>query len=206
MQEPIKHHPPPILQIAREPLKPGREAAYRNVEEDTARQSAKLGCPHPYLGVESLSGPKEIWWFNGYDSPEEPRQVADAYTRNKAFMAALTRNQRRKASLTEKVVETFARYRADLTTGDPWILGSGRFLVITIGKSWQQRKGTVFEVEDGTFVIISSAQTREEADRIAPNADSRIFAVRPSFSFPAAEWTASDPEFWERNAQRKRQH
>jgi hypothetical protein len=69
MQEPIQHHPPPILQIAREPLKPGREAAYRNVEEDTARQSAKLGCPHPYLGVESLSGPKEIWWFNGYAWP-----------------------------------------------------------------------------------------------------------------------------------------
>ena len=66
-------------------------------------------CPHPYLGVESLSGAKEIWWFNGYDSPEEPSQVADAYTRNKAFMAALTRNQRRKARLTEKVVETSAR-------------------------------------------------------------------------------------------------
>src|SRR5204863_399790 len=25
--------------------------------------SARLGCTHPYLAMESLTGPKEIWWF-----------------------------------------------------------------------------------------------------------------------------------------------
>src|SRR5258708_1454539 len=74
--------PSPILLIAREPLVAGRENAYREIEEETARLSARLGCPHPYLAMESLTGPKEIWWFNGFDSPEDQRQVAEAYERN----------------------------------------------------------------------------------------------------------------------------
>ena len=51
--------PSPILLIAREPLVAGRENAYREIEEETARLSASFGCPHPYLAMESLTGPKE---------------------------------------------------------------------------------------------------------------------------------------------------
>ena len=57
-----------ILQIVREPLKPGSEAAYYALEEDTAHAAAALGCPHPYLGAESVTGSKEVWWFNGRTS------------------------------------------------------------------------------------------------------------------------------------------
>jgi len=39
--------PPPILFMAREPLVAGRENEYRKIEVETARLSAKLGCPHP---------------------------------------------------------------------------------------------------------------------------------------------------------------
>src|SRR5580704_14754908 len=67
--------PAPILLIAREPLVAGRENEYREIEEETARLSAKLGCPHPCLAMESLTGPKEIWWFNGFDSSEDQRQA-----------------------------------------------------------------------------------------------------------------------------------
>ena len=47
---------PQILQIFREALKSGSKDAYRRIEERTARLSAELRCPHPYLGIESLSG------------------------------------------------------------------------------------------------------------------------------------------------------
>ena len=43
--------PSPILFIAREPLVAGRENAYREIEEETARLSARLGCPHRYLAI-----------------------------------------------------------------------------------------------------------------------------------------------------------
>src|SRR5215472_10829614 len=137
--------PPPILLIAREPLAAGCEKAYREIEEETAHLSAKLGCPHPYLAMESLTAPKEIWWFNGFDSPEDQRQVAEAYEKNALFSAALKKNSDRKAPLTGKVIEIVAQYRPDLTSGVPWILGHGRFLVIAVTKAQPTSAGTVFQ-------------------------------------------------------------
>ena len=83
--------PPPLLQIVREPLKTGVEAVFNAIEEQRARMSAALGCPHPYLGAESVSDPKEVWWFNGYQSSTERQQVYDAYTKNAPLMAAFQR-------------------------------------------------------------------------------------------------------------------
>src|SRR5262245_40501989 len=77
---------PQILQIYREPLRPGYEALYDAFERETARTAASLGCPHPYLAIESITGPKEVWWLNGYESLEEQRQVSDDYNRNAPLM------------------------------------------------------------------------------------------------------------------------
>ena len=191
--------PPQILQIYREPLKPGSEAAYHAIEEDTARAAAALGCPHPYLGSVSVTGSREVWWFNGYESPAEQKQVSDDYAKNRRLMTALLRNSRRKASLTLEPVEVFARYRPDSSVGNPWVLGRGRFFVITVTKSDPRATGTVFEAPDGTRFIVTAAQTREQADAASALAgpESIILAVRPSWSFPAKEWIAVDPVFWQ---------
>ena len=77
--------------------------------------------------MESLTGPKEIWWFDGFDSPEGQRQVAQAYEKNPPLSAALKKNSDRKAALTGKVIEILAHYRPELTGGVPWILGHGRW-------------------------------------------------------------------------------
>jgi hypothetical protein len=198
--------PPHLLQIHREPLKPGSEAAYHAIEEDTARISAALGCPHPYLGVESLTGSKEVWWFNGYQSSAEQRQVYDEYAKNTRLVAALQQNSTRKASLTLEPIEVVANYRPDLSVGTPWILGHSRFLVITVTRSNRLITGTVFEAPDGTRFIVTSAQTRQEADAAQALAgpESNIFRVRPSWSFPAKEWTAADSLFWQPNSPAKR--
>ena len=198
MQIAAHSQPPQILQIHREALKPGSEAAYRENEEDTARICAELGCPHPYLGIESLTGSKEVWFFNGYESWAEQKQVVDDYAKNATLMAALGKNSRRKASLTGEPVNAFANYRKDLSRGVPWILGQGRFLVITVIKSNPRIEGTVFEAADGTRFIVMPVQTRSEADAAAAVAgpESRVFAVRPSWSFPTKEWIAADSAFW----------
>lgn len=189
--------PPRILLIAREPLNPGGEREYQEIEEETARLSAALGCPNPYLAAESLSGPKEIWWFNGFESPEHRDRVAEAYAQNLPFSAALKKNSDRKAKVTGIVIEKFAHYRPDLTNGGPWILGQGRFLVITVSEDQPSGTGTVFQADDGKLFVISSAGTRTEADRVAAStAGLMVFAVRPSLSFPAKAWVAADPEFW----------
>jgi hypothetical protein len=199
MQIAAAAQPPRLLQIYREPLKPGSEAAYHAIEADTARIAATLGCPHPYLGAESLTGSKEVWWFNGYESPAEQKQVYDDYAKNTRLMAALQRNSHRKASLTLAPIEALASYRQDLSIGTPWLLGRGRFLVITVTQSDRRISGTVFVAPDGARFIVASAQTRPEADaaRGLAGSESNILAVRPSWSFPAKEWIAADSAFWQ---------
>ena len=113
------------------------------------RGSAEFGCPHPYLGIESLTGSKEVWWLNGYTTTAEEGGVVDDYARNTRLLAALKENSQRKASLTGKAAEIFANYLPDLTVGVPWILGHGRFLVITVMKSNRRIHGTVSKQRAG---------------------------------------------------------
>jgi hypothetical protein len=48
---------------------------------------------------------------------------------------------------------------------------------------------------------VTFADTREEAEatRVAAP-EVNILAVRPSWSFPAAQWVAADPPFWRGDA------
>jgi hypothetical protein len=198
MQITAQSQPPQILQIHRECLKPRMATAYQEIEEDTARICAKLRCPHPYLGIASLTGPKEVWFFNGYNSSAEQKQVVDDYARNAPLLAALRKNSLRKARLTTKPINVFAHYRQELSAGLSWILGHDRFLVITVTKTKSRMSGTVFESADGTRFVVVPAQNRQQSDALAAAArlESQVFAVRPSWSFPAKEWIAADSAFW----------
>jgi hypothetical protein len=188
-----------MLQIYRERLTPGADAAYEPIEEETARLAASLGCPHPYLAAELRAGATEVWWFNGFESPADRQRVADRYAANASWMAALTRNSERKSPLTIDPIDAIAIYRPDLTSGVPWILGRGRFLAVALARATDPAPaGTVFDAPDGTRFVVTPAQTREEAEAASmPDAAERfVLAVRPSFSFPAHEWIAADPDFW----------
>ncbi len=201
MQITASVQPPSLLQIVREPLKPGSEAAFHAIEEERARISSALGCPHPYLGAETLTGPKEAWWFNGYESNVEKERVYDAYARNPKLLAAFQESEEPKARLTFEPLEVFASHRPDWSVGTPWRLGRGRFLVVTVTKSDRRIPGTVFEGPDGTRFIVTPAHTRQEADdaRALAGAESTILAIRPSWSFPAREWVSADSELWQPN-------
>jgi len=191
------HVPPPILYIAREPLLAGGEKEYRKIEEETARLAMKLGCPHPYLAMESLTGAKEIWWFNGFDSPEEQKQVGESYQKDTPFSAMIKRNAERKAQVIGKVSEIVTHYRADLSSGDPWVPGHARFVVISSGRDNPSRAGTVFQAADGVLFVFSPARTREQADHLAAAVPgSVIVTIRASYSVPAKDWIARDPELW----------
>jgi len=187
-----------ILQIVREPLKPGSEAAYDAIERDQARISKAFGCPHPYLAAESLTGPKEVWWFNAYESDEDRQGVYDAYAKNAPLLEALQKNSVAKAALTLPAIEVLARFLSHGSGGAPWSVGHGRFLVIAVTRDDRSIDGTVFAAADGTRYIVCAVRTRTEADaaraRIGPEAN--LFAVRSDWSFPDTSWIAADPSFW----------
>ena len=188
--------PPALLQIYREPINAGAETAYDRVESDIARACARLRCPHPYLALESLSGPREAWWLNGYDSPADRKKVAEAWAASTEALAAIGGNAKRKAALVGKATETIALYRPDLSHGEPWRLGHGRFVVIWSGTGTPALTGTVYETDDRTRYVLVPAGTRAEADGLAAKSRARVFAVRPSWSHPDEDWFASDPELW----------
>ena len=91
-----RHRPPRILEIYRDFLKPGSDAAYGKIEEDRAEVCLKLNCPHPYRAMESLAGSKQVWFLNGHGSSPEPKQVAAAYAKNPGLMTVLNQLVERK--------------------------------------------------------------------------------------------------------------
>ena len=192
-----QQRPAQRLYVYRDFLKPGSDAAYRKIEIDAARVCAEMKCPHPYIGIESLTGPKEAWWLNGFRSDAEEQQVAAAYANNTKIRDALALIAKRKEALITKPLETSTSYRPEASHGRPWHVGAGRFLVITVTRSRRAMDGTVFEALDGTRYVIRPAHTREEAEALARRiAETKVFAVRPYWSMPAEEWIAADPEFW----------
>jgi hypothetical protein len=187
---------PEILQIHRERLRPGAEAAYAANEARITESCAELGCPHPYLGVESLTGPKEVWYFNGYASEVDKTSVAEAYARNEPLMEALSDLGKQKAAFILEPLSTFARYRPDRTAGKPWAIGEGRFLAISVSHGRTREQGTVFEDDSGTCYEIRAFPAKAEADLAFAGSEGTLFAVRPEWSHPAKEWIAADPAFW----------
>ena len=135
-----------------------------------------FGCPHPYLAVESLSGPKEVWFFNGFSSSEHQQKVIDDYAANTALMERLQRNSAGKASLTFDLRGTVAIHRADRPDSTPWILGQGRFLVMGDSPS-ESGDGSVFEAEDGTRYVFTSTESRAQADLVAAAIPPKVVAA-----------------------------
>lgn len=190
--------PPRILQIYCDRVKPGSEAEYRKVEEDAARISATLKSPHPYLAIESLTGRKEVWFLNGFESSVEQKLIVEEYAKNAPLMAALNEIPKRKDALVLQPLNVFGNYRPDLSRGAPWTVGLGRFLVIAVTKGTPKIDGTVFETNAEIWFVVTPAQTRQEAESkaAATGPDANIFAVRPYWSYPAKDWVAADPQFW----------
>jgi len=206
MQTSVRAQAPQMLYISREFWKPGHEAALNGIEAEAARVCIGLGVPHPYLGIESLTGSKEVWYINGFASAEEMAQVSEVYSKNQELLAAMKRfGQQRAEFRSQPDREGSATYRPELSRSAEWKMGQERFLVIEVTKGNPHSDGTVFESQDGLRFVVTAAKTRTEADAklSAAGPDAKIFAVRPEFSMPAGEWVASDPSFWDSKAQKK---
>lgn len=73
--------PPPMLVIAREEVKAGKTAAHTANELAWAGMMAKASWPTGWLGMTSITGPNEAWFFTGFASMaewEKDRNAQDA--------------------------------------------------------------------------------------------------------------------------------
>jgi hypothetical protein len=192
-------HPPQILEVAREYLKPGAAQRVHEIEVDAAQICIRLKFPHRYLVLESLTGPKEFWYLNAFNSQAELDELRREYEANTALTSALAQNLKRKAPyLAAESTDVFLHYRPELSLGTPWLMGHGRFLVTAWTKGSVNMRGTVFEGPEGNRLVIGAARTRTEAESMAAaaGAASHVFAIHPELGWADEEWVSADPEFW----------
>lgn len=187
---------PRFMYIYKDSIKRGADSAYRAIENDGAQICADLRCPNPYIGLESLTGPHEAWWLNVFATEADTARVAKVYATNHALSTALGAVATRKAALIGTPVQGFAVYRRDLSRGPAWPIVGSRFIVVTITRDHRPVNGSAWLLADSTLYVLRPVATRREADSLARRDNGRVFAVRPNWSMPAAEWVAADPEFW----------
>ena len=184
MESMAKARPPQILEIYRDYLKPEAVAANRKLEKRAERLCRTLDFRHPYLTIESVSGPAEMWYINGFESQAEVEKLRREYEQNTKLAAALNQIVQQKASLKRaESTDEFARYRSDLSSGDPWIVGRGRFLVIVFFKGDPPLNGTVFEMNHGSRMLVRTTRTFSEARAPAASAGSTATVFRSYFYF-----------------------
>ncbi len=191
-----QHRPPPILYIYRDSLKRSVDSTYRAIEEYAAQICADLKCPNPYLALEALSGPHEVWWLNAFASDADTTRVVKAYAANRPLTEALGAVAKRKETLIGSPIMGYAVHRPDLSRGAAWSVANARFMVVTVTRSRRPAEGSVWEAADSTLYIFRPVRTRRQAEALAGEHGARVFAVRPNWSMPAPEWVAADPDFW----------
>ena len=225
--QPLAAQDPPssIIYVYREQIKPGKIAAYTQIEEAAARFCAKANCPNPYFAITSITGPNEALWINGFDSIDAMEKVWHEYADNTEIMQELNSVAEKKADLAFPGTNLVARFREEMSFA-PGI--APRFLSITVlrlhpggaaafrslRKPFKQileragRPQWVYQVtsgaEDDTFLIVTPARTMQEifstptptVSDLAVSSETRLYAISPSMSMPARTWVEADPEFW----------
>ena len=187
---------PRFLYFYRDSLKSGVDSAYRVIENDGAQICADRRCPNPYIALESLSGPHEVWWLNTFATAADTARVAKVYATDRELATALATIAQRKAALIGTPVQGFAMYRRDLSGDRTWSVNGARFVVVTVTPEQRRTEGSVWMTADSTLYILRPAHSLGEAQAMAVGAGARVFAVRPNWSMPAPSWVAADPTFW----------
>ena len=182
------NHPPQILEIYRDYLKPDSVAENRKLERRAEHLCRTLGFSHPYLTIESVSGPAEMWYFNGFDTQAEVGQLAHSYQQNASLVTALDAIVAQKSPLKRaQSTNEFGHYRPDLSHGEPWILGRGRFLVIAFFTADPPIDGAVFQLDNGQRVVIRATGTSVQAHALVTSAGPNAKVFRMYFYFRPRE-------------------
>jgi hypothetical protein len=152
--------PPAILQIYRDPVKPSRMAEYSRIEGEAAQACARAST-WPYITIQSITGPQEVWFISGFDSYAAMEHSAEPFARNAALGAELNRLLEAKTNLVTDPRALYAHYRDDLSSNAGFIPPHTRFFTVTIATV---RPGHEREYEEIHRVLKSARQRAGTAD------------------------------------------
>jgi hypothetical protein len=108
------HAPPPVLNITREFVKPGKQGAtHERTESAFVKAEANAKWPTHYLAMDSLSGKARSLFLTGYESFAAAEKDVLAAQKNSALSAALDRAGVADGELLDSIDQTSWVYRPD---------------------------------------------------------------------------------------------
>lgn len=181
---------PKLLQIYREIVKPGRNAAHEKLEAGwpKAYRASKAGAH--YLAMTSITGQNEAWYTTGYDSYEAWEKQTKAEQADATLSAEIGRLSTADGELLDGWRSMTLLFREDLSLRPALNIGSYRYMtVVTVRvrpglqskfvdarkaiKAAHEKAGlkdyySIFEVQSGmiapTFMIFIPMKSLKEAD------------------------------------------
>ena len=123
--------PPAVLQIYRDPVKPSKMAEYTRIEGEAALACARAST-WPYLAIQSITGPQEVWFISGFDSYTAMERSAQPFARNASLNAELNRLLEAKTNLVAEPRAVFAHFRDDLSSSSALVQPQTRFFTVTM--------------------------------------------------------------------------
>src|SRR5262249_53593375 len=124
--------PPAILEIYRDPVKPGKMPEYTRAEGEAALACARAST-WPYMAIQSITGPQtEVWYMEGFESYAAVERSGEPFVRNAALAADLHRLTEAKSSLVGNTSVVFAHYRDDLSSSVSLVQPRTRFFTLTM--------------------------------------------------------------------------
>jgi hypothetical protein len=110
----MDHHPPKILTITREFVKPGKQGfAHDKTESTYVSAMAAAKWPTHYLAMDSVSGKPRSLFFTGYDSFEAWEKDVQGQQKNATLSAALDRANEADGALLDSAETSAFLYREE---------------------------------------------------------------------------------------------
>jgi hypothetical protein len=122
--------PPPVLQISREGVKPGKGPLHEKSEASWAAAYKKANLKYYYVGTSAMSGPSEVWFFNAYASMEDAEKATAALAANTAAQAEVDRVNISDGDLLSNTRSMYAFYNADLSYRPNFNLGEYKYFLV----------------------------------------------------------------------------
>jgi hypothetical protein len=175
-----------VLSITREAVKPGRAAAHDKLESEWARAEMAAGSPYHFLGIRSLTGPRETWFLSGFPSWAEYSRVGKAYNDAQALAAVDARMAPQESELLTDARSMMLVLRDSLSYGQGDLPNMRFFSISRVSV----RPGHTAEFVDQRKAIKAAHETAHVADSYsvyevtagAPAGTFFIFVGRKSLS------------------------
>ena len=148
------HHPPKVLTVTREWVKPGKSGPIHEKTESLFVQAmARAKEPTQYIAMESLSGKSRSLFLTGYDSFAAWEKDQMAVAKNATLTAALTHAADVDGALLEGIDQMTYVYRGDLSLKDDVDLSKTRYFDIGV---FHIKPGHSTEFENATKTVMAA--------------------------------------------------